>query len=433
MGIAPIPERRSSLRSLLVCAAVVALALSAAAPAAASGPVPPKYYTVSVGSNWDADPDLSGFASMMSYCGKAAGATPAIHTYPNADFNNGILDYLGGYPDSLVTWFGGERMRYFAAKGLLTPIPDVWRKVSGNYSPAMRALSTGVDGKPYFIPTDTYPWVVMYRKSVFAAHGYTVPKTWTEFLALAAKMQQDGLIPLALGDRDGWPAMGTFDILDMRLNGYAFHEGLMAGTQQWTDPKVKAVFTAWKQLLPYTPNPTANYWWESAIALMDGSAGMDFTGTFAAWVAPDDATYNDLGMFTFPLLGTAYDAELAIDAPVDGLVLSTNTFNLAGAEKLLACAASGAAQLRFTTYDRSLIPAARTAGTSTFTPFQKQMAAAISGSKAIGQFLDRDSRPDFTGPDGMQAFLASFLENSGQDLDAFLGSIQAYWDALPPQ
>ena len=36
--------------------------------------------------------------------------------------------------------------------------------------------------------------------------------------------------------------MGTFDILNLRLNGYDFHVDLMAGKEKWTDPKVKAVF-----------------------------------------------------------------------------------------------------------------------------------------------------------------------------------------------
>ena len=77
----------------------------------------------------------------------------------------------------------------------------------------------------------------MYRKSVFEEKGYTVPKTWDEFVALADKMKTDGLIPLAFADKDGWPAMGTFDILNMRVNGYQFHVDLMAGKEKWTDPQ----------------------------------------------------------------------------------------------------------------------------------------------------------------------------------------------------
>ena len=66
-------------------------------------------------------------------------------------------------------------------------------------------------------------------------------------------MKADGLSPIGFADKDGWPAMGTFDQLNMRLNGYDFHINLMAYKESWTDPKVKAVFDLWKGLLPLAP------------------------------------------------------------------------------------------------------------------------------------------------------------------------------------
>ena len=45
--------------------------------------------------------------------------------------------------------------------------------------------------------------------------------------------------------------MGTFDVLNARINGYQFHMDLMAGRAVWTDPKVTEVFAYWSQLLPY--------------------------------------------------------------------------------------------------------------------------------------------------------------------------------------
>ena len=63
--------------------------------------------------------------------------------------------------------------------------------------------------------------MVIYNKAIWDEKGYTVPTSFEEFTALAAKMQADGLVPVAFADKDGWPAMGTFDILNMRLNGYA--------------------------------------------------------------------------------------------------------------------------------------------------------------------------------------------------------------------
>ena len=94
---------------------------------------------------------------------------------------------------------------------------------------------------------------VFYRKSLFDEKVYQVPKTLDDLKALGAKMKKDGLTPIAFADKDGWPAMGTFDILNMRINGYDFHISLMAGKESWTDPKVEKVFDTWRGLLPLPP------------------------------------------------------------------------------------------------------------------------------------------------------------------------------------
>jgi hypothetical protein len=96
-----------------------------------------------------------------------------------------------------------------------------------------------------------YPWAVFYRKSLFQEKNYEIPKTLDDLKALAEKMKADGITPFAFADKQGWPAMGTFDNLNMRMNGYDFHISLMAGKESWTDNKVKQVFTTWKDLLPY--------------------------------------------------------------------------------------------------------------------------------------------------------------------------------------
>ena len=61
------------------------------------------------------------------------------------------------------------------------------------------------------------------QKSLWKEKGYTVPRTWAQFVALAKKMQTDGLTPIAFTDKDGWPPMGWFDIINMRINGYDYH------------------------------------------------------------------------------------------------------------------------------------------------------------------------------------------------------------------
>ena len=124
------------------------------------------------------------------------------------------------------------------------------RPLTPQMPPAFKAASTGSDGHQYFVPNKNYPWAVHFRKSLWKENGYKAPKTWAQFIALAKKMKADGLTPIAFTDKDGWPPMGTFDILNMRINGYEFHVALMAGKQSWDSPQVKAVFKKWTELLP---------------------------------------------------------------------------------------------------------------------------------------------------------------------------------------
>lgn len=418
------------MRRIAALFAATLLIASVASPVAAAKPT--KWVTVG-SNNWG--DGQAAFATMMDYCTQSTGVSTAISTYDPSNFQDNIQTYLEGKPDTIFTWFAGERMRFFASQGLLTPINDVWQKVNGNFTSAIKAVSTGGDGNKYFVPMVDYPWVVIYRKSLFADKGYTVPKTLDEFVTLSKKMQADGLVPLAFGDADGWEAMGTFDILDMRMNGYQFHMDLMAGKAKWTDPKVRAVFQQWVQLLPYfQTDPLSRAWYDAAQSLFDGTAGMYFLGTFAMYATPDPAVADDLAMFPFPLFGNQWDTENAIDAPVDGLALSTYGDNFGGAKKLLACAGTGQAQLRYLAGNPAYVAAAKNADTSGYTPYQQQISQIINSSNRVAQYLDRDSRPDFSvGWANLPSYFAGFLTNPTQNLDVYLGTIQTFWDSLPPE
>jgi multiple sugar transport system substrate-binding protein len=426
--VKPAPSRHG-LGRLAFVASLAAIALSGVVPAAAQSPA--SLGAVTIGSNYSDPVPKAAFQAMVDYCAAQTGTTVTVNTTEHGKFQDNLTSYLQGTPDDIFTWFAGYRMRYFADQGLLTPIDDVWAKVGSNYSDAFKAASTGNDGKGYFIPLYNYPWVVLYRKSVFESKGYTVPKTWDEFTTLMAKMKTDGLIPVAFGDFDGWPAMGTFDILNMRLNGYQFHVDLMAGKEKWTDPRVKAVFEAWKTLLPnYSDGGVGQKWQDASTQLVQGKAGMMFLGTFAGQTAQGTDAEGDLAFFPFPTMGTAFDAEMGIDAPIDGLLLSKAPKNLEGAKALMECFSTGAAQLIYLAADPNSVAAANDADTSGYTDFQKASAAIIGSAGAIAQFLDRDTIPAFAGATGMQPQLQSFIGSPDQDLDAYLQGIQDLWDGI---
>ena len=275
-------------------------AAAGASAASAAPAVPPKYTSgpaapgdlgaTTIRSNEHEAVPASSVKAMVDYCTNKAGVQATVSTSVHNDFQDQFNSFMQATPDDIVKWFTGERLRFPARNGLLTPIDDVWQTIAANYTDGMAKASQGDDGKKYAVPIVSYPWVVLYRKSLFQEKGYTVPKTWDEFVTLAKKIQADGLIPLAFADKDGWPAMGTFDILNMRMNGYQFHADLLAGKQKWTDPKVQAVFENWAELLPYYPARPARP--DLAGRRPDVGAttrrAMYFLGTFAGQQVPAD-------------------------------------------------------------------------------------------------------------------------------------------------
>jgi multiple sugar transport system substrate-binding protein len=146
------------------------------------------------------------------------------------------------------------------------------------------------------------------------------------------------------------------------------------------------------------------------------------------------ADLDDLDFFPYPSFGTQYDAEKALDAPIDGFMLSKNSPTLAAdmdaAKAFLEYLAQPETQVAWVTQDPSNIAAAKNADTSKYTPLQKKAAQLIGDAQRITQFLDRDTNPNFAGANGMQAFLLDFIQNPSQDLTAFQKKIQDFWDTL---
>ena len=440
MAIQDSVSRRTILKGMAVVAGAAALPtiLAACSPAATSAPSTGG--VVKVGSNHSDAGEAKGMADInTAFMAANPGITVTMNTVDHGTFQNQISAYLQGTPEDDFTWFSGYRMRFFAAKGLTTPIDDVWAKVKGNFTGAFATSVTGDDGKVYGIPVDYYPWCVFYRKSVFAAKGYTVPKTWDDLKTLCTKMQADGLIPIAFGDKDGWPAMGTFDIMNLRMNGYQFHVDLMTGKQKWTDPKVTAVFKKWAEIVPFHDTTYAGLTWQKAAdTLVQKKAGMYFLGLFLTSefaATKDPADIADVDFFPWPSLGTSYDAEAALDAPIDiGMVTAkspTLTADIEAAKLYMEFWAKGSTQVIMFKNQPGLIPAASDADTSTYSDLQKKALQIVGSAQKITQFLDRDSRPDFAGPNGMQGFLQEFLASPTADPTALQAKIQAFWDALP--
>ena len=415
----PSPLQR---RTLLKGLAVSALALgSGSALSACTGAKEPaaggaasaasKSATLGSGSS-DAVPKKAVQTAVDLFQSKS-GNTIKINTVPHNDFQNNINSYLQGSPDDAFTWFAGYRMRYYAGKNLVAPIDDVWEKIGADIPEGIAKASTGDDGKKYFVPIYNYPWGFFYRRSVWQEKGYTEPATFDELRTLCAQMKSDGLIPIAFGDKDGWPAMGTFDYLNMRLNGYQFHVDLCAHKQSWDSPQVKSVFDNWKAILPYQdPAALGATWQEAAQTLAQKKSGMYLLGSFVTQQFSDKATLADIDFFPFPEMAT--EGRDAVEAPIDGYMLSKKGGDNQAAKDLLAFFGSAEGQNAYQSVDPSNIPTNKNADISKFTDLNKKSAQVISEAKSISQFLDRDALPAMAN-NVMIPALQGFIKNGTID------------------
>ncbi|MDQ0994229.1 ABC transporter substrate-binding protein [Streptomyces sp. V3I7] len=417
---APRPSRRSLLRTA-GGAALAGAGLPLLSACGGSG-TSAGTNAVTVGSNASDAVPKKAFADLYAAFTKQSGITVDVNTKDHNTFQEQINSYLQGTPDDVFHWFAGYRMQFFAAKHLATPVDEVWEKIGGDFPEAMKALSRGTDGTYYFVPLYTYPWAVFYRRSVFARHGYEAPATWDELMALCKRMKKDGLVPFAFGDKDGWPATGTFDQINVRLNGYDFHMELMAGKASWTDRRVRAVFDRWREILPYHQDGALGRTWQDAAqTLVAKKAGLYVFGTFVAQQFTNKTDLDDLDFFPFPEIDPAHGLD-TVEAPTDGFMISRSPKNRSGALKLLEYLGTPEAETRYLKADPSFVAASTKADTSAYSPLQKKAYAMITGAKNLTQFMDRDTRPDFAATVTQPAF-QRFVQNP-KSVDGLLTSIE---------
>lgn len=378
---------------------------------------------VTMGSNRANPAQREAIAESLALWEADSGVRVELNTIDSTSFQESLNNYLQGTPDDVVAWFAGYRMRHLAERGLISDATGVWeeRGFHDVFTDQVRDLCSGPDGRQYMVPDSTSPWAVFYRRSVFEEHGYEEPSTKEEFIGLCERMRDDGLVPLAYGVREGWPAMGTFDHLNLRLNGPEFHLGLLNGDHPWDGPEVKAVFGAWKELLPYhQASPLGRGINEAQTSLVRGEAGMMLCGLFLTHVFSEE-DLADLDCFAFP----EFDAEIGADVvetPIDGFMLSGDPRNPGAATDLVGHLGTLRAQEIYTAIDPQALPTHQRADLSELSALDAKIMDMIAGAGALTQYMDRDTRPDFASVVMIPA-LQRFLRRP-DDIDDLTAGIQ---------
>lgn len=232
-------------------------------------------------------------------------------------------------PDVFMGTINGAMLREFAREGLVADISDLWAEQGWYdlYPQSVIDMAT-VDGKQYFVPMG-FQWnPIFYRTDVFQAHDLSIPETWDDLMAVCAVLNGDGIRPFTVSG-SGWtpPIARWFTMLNLRINGPAFHDALMDGEVSWQDERVVDVFDHWREAFEH------GCFGETVYALNYGAAVQELVGGDAAmyllgeWLYESFNEGDDEGIdfFKFPAINEEY-ADAAI-VHYYGAWLHANTDN----------------------------------------------------------------------------------------------------------
>ncbi len=328
-----------------------------------------------------------------------------LNVYDHESYKTSIRNWLSSEAPDVVFWYAGERLNTFVSKDLLEPVTDVWKE--NNLDDKMASARSGVtfNNEQYGLPYTYYQWGVYYRKDIFDRYGIGVPKNWDEYLAACNTLKSNGITPIAIGTKGLWTTGGWFDYLNLRVNGLDFHMQLMKGEIPYTDPRVKEVFTRWKELIEpeyFIANHTSYSWQDAQAFLYQGKAAMYLIGNFIVPNFPEELD-GKMGFFQFPVINP--EVKMYEDAPTDILAIPARAKNKRDAKVFLSYI-SQPSVIRTLNDALKQLPTHKDAGVTDnyFLNLGNEMLSAAAGT---AQFYDRDTDPVMAkaGMKGFQEFM----------------------------
>src|SRR5699024_3957537 len=143
-----------------------------------------------------------------------------------------------------------------------------------------------------------------YNMEVFEEHDIEIPTTFDEFFEVADELEAAGVTPLALGDKESWPATQIFENVLLGVLGPDHYQKLFNGEIEFSDARVVEAAEIFGKMLVYVNEDHASRnWQDSAQLVANGEAAMLNMGDWAKVYFSNDLemeTNVDFGYFDFP-------------------------------------------------------------------------------------------------------------------------------------
>lgn len=135
----------------------------------------------------------------------------------------------------------------------------------------------GIYGVPYMANAAG----ILYNKDLFEVHGWQIPKTWDELIALCEDIQETGILPFYMGYKDTWTCLSPWNSIASSLAEATVCKDVNKGETSF-EKEYRMVAEQMKTLLQYGPKNFVAYSYNDACtAFARGESAMFIIGSYA--------------------------------------------------------------------------------------------------------------------------------------------------------
>jgi glucose/mannose transport system substrate-binding protein len=190
----------------------------------------------------------------------------------------------GNPPDSFQVHGGAELVDTYVETGLMEPITGLLEEwgVKDKFNQQILEMSA-YEGEYYSIPVNVHRSnATFYNKEVLAANNVEPPTDLASFKEALAQLDEAGVVPLALGDTNKWPAGQIFETLLVATLGPDGYNGLWDGSTAADDPAIREALVHFKDIMQYVNEDHSALTWQDATQMLhEGEAGFNIMGDWA--------------------------------------------------------------------------------------------------------------------------------------------------------
>lgn len=187
------------------------------------------------------------------------------------------------YPD--ILGIGGDiNYSYFVDAEILADVSDYpgLKNINQGYLDIAEALELVPAEGTYAVPYVANAAGILYNRDMFAEHGWTIPETWDELIALCEEIQADGILPFYFGFKDTWTCLAPWNSMAVALSPSNTTKLVNAG-QTTFSVEYRELAEKYLELLPYGPSDPFAYGYNDACtAFARGESAMYPIGSYAA-------------------------------------------------------------------------------------------------------------------------------------------------------